>query len=78
MSSELWFSVTPEKTAKYIAELFKSLLPSATKCCDVACGGGGNAIQFASLFDYVVAIDINPINLYCTQHNSEIYGVRII
>ena len=38
MSSELWFSVTPEKTAKYIAELFKSLLPSATKCCDVACG----------------------------------------
>lgn len=76
MSSELWFSVTPEKTAKYIAELFKSLLPSATKCCDVACGGGGNAIQFASLFDYVVAIDINPINLYCTQHNSEIYGVQ--
>ena len=76
LNSELWYSVTPEETAIYIAELFKELLPNATKCCDVACGGGGNSIQFAYFFDYVVAIDINPINLYCTSHNSEIYGVR--
>ncbi|EGW32992.1 uncharacterized protein SPAPADRAFT_54956 [Spathaspora passalidarum NRRL Y-27907] len=76
MNEELWFSVTPESLAKYTAQLFAKLLPEATKCIDICCGGGGNTIQFAQYFDSVGAIDINSTNLYCTEHNAGIYGVR--
>ncbi|RLV93373.1 Trimethylguanosine synthase [Spathaspora sp. JA1] len=76
MTTELWFSVTPESLARYTAELFNTLLPQAKTCLDICCGGGGNTIQFAEHFDSVGAIDINPTNVYCTEHNAEIYGVR--
>ncbi|EMG47202.1 TGS1 Trimethylguanosine synthase [Candida maltosa Xu316] len=75
LSEELWYSVTPEAIAKYIANLFHKLLPDATSVLDLCCGGGGNTIHFAQLFDHVGAIDINPINLYCTKHNCGIYNV---
>ncbi|RCK55238.1 Trimethylguanosine synthase [Candida viswanathii] len=76
LNSELWYSVTPEDIAQYTAELFRRLLPNATSCADLCCGGGGNTIQFAKLFDSVGAIDINTVNLYCTAHNCEVYGTR--
>ncbi|RCK66919.1 Trimethylguanosine synthase [Candida viswanathii] len=76
LNSELWYSVTPEDIAQYTAELFRRLLPDATSCADLCCGGGGNTIQFAKLFDSVGAIDINTVNLYCTAHNCEVYGIR--
>ncbi|KAI5966430.1 tgs1 [Candida pseudojiufengensis] len=77
LSEELWYSVTPELVAKYIAQLFVKILPSEANCgLDVCCGGGGNTIQFANFFDSVGAIDINPVNLYCTEHNSKVYGVE--
>lgn len=76
MSEELWFSVTPEPIAKYIADLFYHLIPDATSCLDICCGGGGNTIQFAQYFANVGAIDNNKTSLYCTEHNVAIYGVQ--
>ncbi|KAI5961529.1 tgs1 [Candida theae] len=77
LSAELWYSVTPELIAKYIAQLFVKILPpEAEYGLDVCCGGGGNMIQFAQFFDSVGGIEINGTNLYCAQHNTEVYGVK--
>lgn len=75
MTSELWYSVTPEDVAALIARLVKVLVPKASHILDVCCGGGGNSIQFAKLFESVGAIDINRDNLTCTEHNASVYGV---
>lgn len=75
MTAELWYSVTPEALAIFIARLVKKLLPHARTILDVCCGGGGNAIQFAHYFPSVGAVDVNPKNLQCTVHNAAIYGV---
>ncbi|KAG2732786.1 hypothetical protein G9P44_003776 [Scheffersomyces stipitis] len=75
MTSELWYSVTPESIAVFVARLFKYLIPDAKSAMDVCCGGGGNTIHFAKYFDSVVAVDINAINVKCTEHNAQIYGV---
>ncbi|CAH1772304.1 unnamed protein product [Owenia fusiformis] len=71
LDREGWFSVTPEKIAKHIAE----------RCeCDVIidafCGVGGNAIQFALTCERVIAIDIDPVKLECAKNNAKIYGVE--
>ncbi|CAB4058826.1 TGS1 [Lepeophtheirus salmonis] len=50
-----WFSVTPEKIAKHIAERCRSDV-----IVDAFCGVGGNAIQFALTCNHVIAIDIDP------------------
>lgn len=76
LSSELWFSVTPEAVAVFTAKLVALLLPDATSILDLCCGGGGNTIQFAQRFECVGAVDINPTNVKCTMHNATIYGVQ--
>ncbi|ODV82011.1 uncharacterized protein CANTADRAFT_45772 [Suhomyces tanzawaensis NRRL Y-17324] len=76
MTSELWYSVTPESVAIFTAKLFKALLPEARQVLDICCGGGGNSIQFAEIFESVGAVDINEINEQCTRHNAAIYGVE--
>lgn len=40
------------------------------------CGAGGNAIQFALVFDYVIAIDIDKTKIEIAKHNAKIYGVE--
>ncbi|CAN3475709.1 trimethylguanosine synthase [Diutina catenulata] len=87
MSSELWYSVTPEAVAKFIARLvYEVMYPESAAAndevvrapasvIDVCCGGGGNTIQFARYFDRVTAVDINSVNVTCTTHNCAIYGV---
>lgn len=82
MTLELWYSVTPEASAKYVAKLSRQLLEMIGKntnesiIVDLCCGGGGNAIQFAQEFNNkILAIDINETNIHCTMHNSEIYNV---
>lgn len=75
MTSELWFSVTPERSAKFTAKLVESFIPDAQDILDICCGGGGNTIQFAAIFPRVGAIDIKQINIDCTIHNAGIYGV---
>jgi len=75
MTSELWFSVTPESLALFVAKFIQACYPELKTIVDVCCGGGGNTIQFARRFDRVIAIDINDDNLYCTKKNCEVYGV---
>ncbi|WPK22805.1 hypothetical protein PUMCH_000018 [Australozyma saopauloensis] len=75
LSSELWYSVTPEITAEATALLVKKLIPDCKNVLDVCCGGGGNTIQFAKLFERVGGVDINPTNVKCSRHNCLIYGV---
>lgn len=70
LDRESWFSVTPEKVARHLAERLK--------CCilvDGFCGSGGNAIQFAETCDKVIAIDIDPVKLEMARHNATIYNV---
>ncbi|CAH2352674.1 trimethylguanosine synthase [[Candida] railenensis] len=76
MTSELWYSVTPEDVAIFVAKLVKELIPEAEHILDICCGGGGNSIQFGKYFKSVGAIDINKNNLACTEHNASIYGVK--
>lgn len=75
LTSELWYSVTPEKTAQATAHIVKKLLPQCRNVLDICCGGGGNTIQFAKVFDSVGGVDINPTNVKCSKHNSNIYDV---
>lgn len=75
MTSELWFSVTPEVIAKFLATFVKSCLPNARTILDVFCGGGGNTIQFAKLFPKVYGIDYSVEHLYCTAMNCKAYDV---
>lgn len=75
MLLELWYSVTPEAVAQFTAKLISELLGGRGVIVDVCCGGGGNTIQFARYFDRVVAIDVNPVNITCTAHNCQVYGV---
>lgn len=75
LTSELWYSVTPESTAIFVAKLIKKLVPNCKNVLDVCCGGGGNTIQFAELFENVGGVDVNANNVKCSQHNSNVYGV---
>ncbi|AMD21136.1 HEL145Cp [Eremothecium sinecaudum] len=75
LTDELWYSVTPEVMAKFIAKFIKACIPEATTVLDVFCGGGGNSIQFAKVFDKVYGVDLNLDHLYCTYKNAQAYNV---
>jgi trimethylguanosine synthase len=70
VSVEGWFSVTPEKIAQHIAKRCQSDI-----VIDAFCGCGGNSIQFALTCERVIAIDLDPVKLYCARENAKIYGV---
>ena len=71
MDKEGWFSVTPERIAKHIAERCRCDLS-----IDAFCGVGGNAIQFAFTCERVIAIDIDPVKITLAHHNATVYGVE--
>ncbi|KAJ8665337.1 hypothetical protein QAD02_006999 [Eretmocerus hayati] len=71
LDHESWFSVTPEKIAKHLAERCKCDL-----LIDAFCGAGGNSIQFAFTCERVYAIDIDPEKIALAQHNARVYGVE--
>lgn len=75
---ELWYSVTPEKVAKFTAKLAKVLVPRAKAALDVCCGGGGNTIQFARYFEQLVGVDISSTNIACCEQNARVYGTKNI
>lgn len=75
MTSELWYSVTPEALASFVAKFIQACNPELRSVVDIYCGGGGNTIQFARRFEKVIGIDINDDNLFCTRKNCELYGV---
>lgn len=71
IDKEGWFSVTPEEIAIRHAE--RSGGGSVIDCFS---GVGGNAIQFAKMSYYVVAIDIDPRKIELGVNNAKIYGVE--
>lgn len=79
LDKESWYSVTPEKVAKHIAErCYASLMHKngekrSLLVLDAFCGAGGNVIQFAQTFDLVTACDIDMVKLEYTRHNAKIY-----
>lgn len=75
MTSELWYSVTPEDIGIFVAKFIQACNPDIQCVADICCGGGGNTIQFARRFKKTICIDINDDNLYCTKKNCEVYGV---
>lgn len=75
MNKELWYSVTPEMVAIFIAKFIQACDPSVNTVLDVFSGGGGNTIQMARYFNKVIGVDMNEEHIYCTEKNSEIYGV---
>lgn len=75
MNAELWYSVTPESVAIFIAKFLKACDPEMSTILDVFCGGGGNTIQMARYFDKAIGIDLNGEHLYCTEQNAKIYDV---
>lgn len=82
LTKELWFSVTPEKIAKYVAQFIADDLahrggPSSdgkVRILDAFCGGGGNITQFLQDPDNIVyAVDNNQSHLDCTRNNALVY-----
>ncbi|CCH60635.1 hypothetical protein TBLA_0D01270 [Henningerozyma blattae CBS 6284] len=76
LTEELWYSVSPEKFAIFIAKFIKTCIPDGKNALDVFCGGGGNTIQLAKIFDKVYGIDNSIKHLYCTYKNSQTYNVE--
>ena len=69
MDKESWYSVTPEKIAKYTAKLIKG-----KTIIDGFCGCGGNVIQFSKYCSKVYAIDISTKKLDICKNNCRIYN----
>lgn len=65
-----WYSVTPERIAKVIAEKAQGLV------IDLFCGIGGNSIQFALRGCLVLGIDNNHVRIRAAKHNAAVYGAR--
>lgn len=76
MTSDLWYSVTPEEIAIFTAQIVQDAIPECQTILDICCGGGGNTIQFANYFASVGAVDVNALNMKCTMHNASVYGVE--
>lgn len=70
----MWYSVTPECTAKHTAARFAG----CALVLDPFAGAGGNAIQFAARRDiaFVVAADVVFARAQRCQHNARVYGAH--
>ncbi|KAJ3214472.1 Trimethylguanosine synthase [Clydaea vesicula] len=71
LDTESWFSVTPEKIAQHIAKRVR-----CNVIIDAFCGAGGNSIQFASICNTVIAIDVDPKKIAIAKNNAKVYGVE--
>ncbi|GAV78083.1 Methyltransf_15 domain-containing protein [Cephalotus follicularis] len=77
MDEEGWYSVTPEEIAMMHAErCIDGVAGAATCVIDCFTGVGGNAIQFATQYHFVVAIDVDPQKVKMAYNNARIYGVE--
>lgn len=64
-----------ESISEYIAQRFKRILNRNATVIDLTCGVGGNTIFLAKYFK-VLAVDSNPVHIYCAKHNAKLYGVE--
>ena len=71
MDRESWYSVTPEKIAKYTAKLIEG-----KTIIDGFCGSGGNVIQFSKYCSKVYAIDISKNKLSICRNNCDVYNCK--
>ena len=71
MDRESWYSVTPEKIAKYTAKLIRG-----KTIIDGFCGSGGNVIQFSKYCSKVYAIDISYQKLSICKNNCKVYHCK--
>ncbi|KAI0461537.1 hypothetical protein LJB42_000835 [Komagataella kurtzmanii] len=78
LNEELWYSVTPEEMAMYLAKFFRHIFPDARTILDICSGGGGNTIQFARYFpnSKIFGIDNTRANIDCAVVNSAVYNVE--
>lgn len=72
LDAEGWFSVTPEKIARQIANRFKG----KSVVADFFSGPGGNCIQFALNGSIVIGIENCENRIEMALNNAEVYGVR--
>ncbi|VEU24092.1 DEKNAAC105385 [Brettanomyces naardenensis] len=74
LTKELWFSVTPEDIAMFIAKFISTAFKgNCHSILDLFCGGGGNTIQFLRYFERVYGLDSNPMHLQCSLNNANVY-----
>ena len=76
MTDSSWFEVTPERVAQRIAERIFTI-PTSGVILDAFCGIGGNSIQFAlrPSCTHVIALDSDPLAIFCAKKNAQLYGV---
>lgn len=72
LDAEGWYSVTPEKVARQIANRFKG----KTVVADFFSGPGGNCIQFALNGSVVIGIENSEHRIKMALNNAKVYGVR--
>jgi hypothetical protein len=76
LDHESWYSVTPEAIAAHTAEKCAAGCGGASAMIvDPFCGVGGNTIQFAQQFGFVLAADSNPERVRMAAENARVYGV---
>lgn len=63
--------MTPECIANHTAKRC-----SGNIVIDGFCGAGGNTIEFAQEFSFVLGIELNPERARIAAHNASVYGVR--
>ena len=65
----------PREDTSLLAEALHRLgLPNGTSCLEIGCGSGAVSIHAATLGWRVVACDVNPFAVACTQHHASLYG----
>ena len=63
-----------EDTSLLAGALHRLGLPNGTSCLEIGCGSGAVSIHAATLGWRVVACDVNPFAVACTQHHASLYG----
>ena len=66
-----------EDTSLLASSLQRLGLPNGSSCLEIGCGSGAVSIHAATLGWRVVACDINPFAVACTQHHASLYGQSI-
>jgi len=65
LDEESWYSVTPERCARHIANRVKG-----KKVLDAFSGAGGNLIQFAIYSPFVIGVDIDQEKIDLASNNA--------
>lgn len=73
-NTENWEKVCPEKVARHIAQ--RSKLENYNLVLDAFSGIGGNTLQLAKEWPFVVSVDICEKQLNYLRHNAGVYAIN--